>query len=71
LGLPKQAVEDIIAALRKDLRGAALDIASTTAFFKATVTEGYRITVPEDERKALGLETGDLVQVVVIPLKKK
>jgi len=69
--LPKQALADIIAALRKDLRGALLDVATQNAIFKATVSEGHRITIPEAERQALGLKTGDLVQVVVIPLKKE
>jgi len=69
--LPKQELTDIIAAIRKDARLAVLDIATGNAFFKATVAEGYRITSPEAEREALGLSTGDLVQVVVIPLKKK
>jgi len=31
--------------------------------FKAKIGEQYRITIPEAEREAADLETGDLVQV--------
>ena len=42
-----------------------------SGFFKATVREGYRICIPENERKVLGLEVGDVVQVLIYPLKIK
>jgi AbrB family looped-hinge helix DNA binding protein len=39
--------------------------------FKTTVQSGGRISIPEAERQALGIEEGDLVQVIVIPLSRK
>lgn len=41
------------------------------AMFKTTVQSGGRISIPEAERQALGIEEGDLVQVIVIPLARK
>ena len=39
--------------------------------FKTSVGSNGRISIPEAERDALGLKEGDLVQVVIIPIKKK
>lgn len=41
------------------------------AMFKTTVQSGGRISIPEAERQALGIEEGDLVQVIIIPVAKK
>ncbi len=41
------------------------------AMFKTTVQSGGRISIPEAERNALGIEDGDLVQVIIIPLSRK
>ena len=41
------------------------------AMFKTTVQSGGRISIPEAERQALGIEEGDLVQVIIFPLAKK
>lgn len=39
--------------------------------YKTTVSSNGRISIPEAERNALGLDEGDLVQVIVIPIAKK
>lgn len=41
------------------------------AMFKTTVQTGGRISIPEAERQALGIEEGDLVQVIIIPITRK
>ena len=41
-----------------------------SAVFKTSVQKAGRISIPEAERRALGIKEGDLVQVVVIPIKK-
>ncbi len=41
-----------------------------TAVFKTRVQSGGRISIPDAEREALGIEEGDIVQTVVIPLKR-
>lgn len=40
------------------------------AVFKTSVQKGGRISIPEAEREALGIEEGSLIQVVIIPLKR-
>jgi AbrB family looped-hinge helix DNA binding protein len=40
------------------------------AVFKTSVQKAGRISIPEAERRALEIKEGDLVQVVVIPIKK-
>lgn len=40
-----------------------------TAVFKTRVQSGGRISIPDAERETLGIEEGDIVQTVVIPMK--
>lgn len=40
------------------------------ATFKTRITSGGRISVPDAEREALGLAEGDLVQVILVPLRR-
>ncbi len=39
--------------------------------YKTTISSNGRISIPEAERNALGLEDGDLVQVIILPIAKK
>jgi hypothetical protein len=41
-----------------------------TATFKTRVQSGGRISIPDAEREALDIEEGDIVQAVVIPVKR-
>ena len=41
------------------------------AVFKTNIQKAGRISIPEAERAALGIKEGDLVQVVILPLKRK
>jgi hypothetical protein len=43
---------------------------SQTATFKTRVQSGGRISIPDAEREALDIEEGDIVQTVVIPVKR-
>ncbi|HVL47902.1 MAG TPA: AbrB/MazE/SpoVT family DNA-binding domain-containing protein [Candidatus Thermoplasmatota archaeon] len=45
-----------------------LSMAGANAVFKTRVQKSGRISIPDAEREAIGLDEGDLVQVVVIPL---
>ncbi len=38
------------------------------ATFKTRVQSGGRISIPDAEREALGIDEGDIVQTIVIPL---
>ncbi|MFB6299330.1 MAG: AbrB/MazE/SpoVT family DNA-binding domain-containing protein [Halobacteriales archaeon] len=40
------------------------------AAFKTRVQSGGRISIPDAEREALDIEEGDIVQTVVIPIKR-
>lgn len=50
--------------------GAQLGAMSRTATFKTRVQSGGRISIPDAEREALDIEEGDIVQTVVIPVKR-
>lgn len=39
--------------------------------YKTTIGSNGRISIPEAERSALGLNEGDLVQVIVLPIAKR
>lgn len=41
-----------------------------TATFKTRVQSGGRISIPDAERETLDIEEGDIVQTVVIPVKR-
>lgn len=41
-----------------------------TATFKARVQSGGRVSIPEPERDALDIQEGDIVQTVVVPIKR-
>ncbi|WP_254531034.1 AbrB/MazE/SpoVT family DNA-binding domain-containing protein [Natrinema gelatinilyticum] len=41
-----------------------------TATFKARVQSGGRVSIPGPEREALDIEEGDIVQTIVIPVKR-
>ncbi|MDG5821371.1 AbrB/MazE/SpoVT family DNA-binding domain-containing protein [Natronococcus sp. A-GB7] len=41
-----------------------------TATFKARVQSGGRISIPEPERETLDIEEGDIVQTIVVPVKR-
>ncbi|MFC4990168.1 MULTISPECIES: AbrB/MazE/SpoVT family DNA-binding domain-containing protein [Saliphagus] len=45
-------------------------LSTSTATFKARVQSGGRISVPEPEREALDIEEGDIVQTIVVPVKR-
>ncbi len=41
-----------------------------TATFKTRVQSNGRLSIPDAEREALDIDEGDIVQVVVIPVKR-
>jgi len=41
-----------------------------TATFKTRVQSGGRISIPDAEREVLGIEDGDIVQTIVVPIKQ-
>ena len=47
-----------------------LNALSNAAMFKTRVQSGGRISIPDAEREALDIEEGDIVQAVVLPIKR-
>ena len=41
-----------------------------TAMFKTRIQSGGRISIPDAEREALDIEEGDIVQAIVLPIKR-
>lgn len=50
--------------------GMQLPMSMGTATFKTRVQSGGRISIPDAEREALDIEEGDIVQAVVVPVKR-
>jgi AbrB family looped-hinge helix DNA binding protein len=65
----KRATTNQAAAVNTFL-GSLQALTNTGAVFKTTVQKAGRISIPEAERTALGIKEGDLVQVMVIPIKR-
>lgn len=47
-----------------------LDTMSRMATFKTRIQSGGRISIPDAEREALGIGEGDIVQTVIVPVKR-
>ena len=47
-----------------------LDAVQETATFKTRVQSSGRISIPDAEREILGIGEGDIVQAVIVPLKR-
>ena len=57
--------------LQEQMREALLTFTKKNAVFKTKVQRGGRISIPEAERDVLGIDEGDIVQVILAPVKKK
>ena len=59
-----------ILKIQEELRNVLFTIARNNAIFKTKVQRGGRISIPEAERDVLGISEGDIVQVILAPIKK-
>lgn len=73
----EQAIEQQQEFLRSMMGGGTsgldmnqLGAMSQLATFKTRVQSGGRISIPDAEREALDIEEGDIVQAVVLPVKR-
>lgn len=64
-----EAFSGIIAGIRSEVPKLINQISTQNAVFKSEVGDGGRVTIPSAERKALGIDEGDIVQVVVHPVE--
>jgi AbrB family looped-hinge helix DNA binding protein len=58
------------ASAMNNFLGSLQALTNIGAVFKTTVQKAGRISIPEAERSALGIKEGDLVQVMVLPIKR-
>ncbi len=58
------------ASAMNNFLGSLQALTNIGAVFKTTVQKAGRISIPEAERAALGIKEGDLVQVMVVPIKR-
>lgn len=65
----QEAVEQQMSLMKAMSGFPTSETLSGVGAFKARVQSGGRISLPEAEREALGIEEGDVVQAFVVPVK--
>jgi hypothetical protein len=66
----QQFIQQLLGASTSGVGVPQLGAMSQMATFKTRVQSGGRISIPDAEREALDIEEGDIVQTVVIPVKR-
>jgi hypothetical protein len=66
----KRLFEQLMSAGSTGFDMSNLNAMSQTATFKTRVQSGGRVSIPDAEREALDIEEGDIVQTVVVPVKR-
>jgi hypothetical protein len=61
---------DNLEQFQQQFRSALLTFSSRNAIFKTRIQSGGRISIPEAERATLGIEEGDIIQVILYPVKR-
>ncbi len=69
--LDVEDIPDLLEMLREEGAGTIDQIIVENSAFAAEVGDQGRITIPSAERRKLGIEKGDLVQVLVRKIKPK
>ncbi|MFW6384499.1 MAG: AbrB/MazE/SpoVT family DNA-binding domain-containing protein [Halodesulfurarchaeum sp.] len=72
-GSEAKATQDQLAAAMLEANSPTefpIDAVQDTATFKTRITSGGRISIPDAEREVLDLAEGDIVQAVIVPLKR-
>lgn len=67
----QEVLQQLIAASQPNMGMGQLGAMSQMAMFKTRVQSSGRISIPDAEREALDIAEGDIVQTVVIPVKRK
>ncbi|BDC00286.1 hypothetical protein [Saccharolobus caldissimus] len=61
----------ILAGLQDSFRDVLITFFKRNVIFKARIQAGRRITIPQEELEVAGIKEGDIVQVIIVPLKEK
>jgi hypothetical protein len=64
----KRAVGTLFGGLQPSTVGTQLGCLTELGTFKSRVQRGGRVTIPDAERDALGIEEGDIVQTIVVKI---
>ena len=67
----QEFIQQLLGASTSGVGVPQLGAMSQMATFKTRVQSGGRISIPDAEREALDIEEGDIVQTVVVPVKRK
>ncbi len=67
----QEFIQQLLGASTSGVGIPQLGAMSQMATFKTRVQSGGRISIPDAEREALDIEEGDIVQTVVVPVKRK
>jgi len=66
----QQMMQQMLGTNASGMDVGSLGTMSQLATFKTRVQSGGRISIPDAEREALDIEEGDIVQAVVLPVKR-
>ncbi|MFB6143348.1 MAG: AbrB/MazE/SpoVT family DNA-binding domain-containing protein [Halorientalis sp.] len=66
----QEFVQQLLGASTSGVGMPQLGAMNQMATFKTRVQSGGRLSIPDAEREALDIEEGDIVQTVVIPVKR-
>ena len=66
----QEMLQQLLAASQPNVNMGQLGAMSQMAMFKTRVQSSGRISIPDAEREALDIAEGDIVQTVVIPVKR-
>ena len=58
-----------IKEVRGEIGDTVIDFVRGNSLFKVRVGKQNRITIPDPEAEAMGIKEGDVIQVMIIPLK--
>jgi hypothetical protein len=66
----QELMQQMLGANSSSMGMPQLGAMNSMATFKTRVQSGGRISIPDAEREALDIEEGDIVQTVVVPVKR-
>jgi len=66
----EQAMEQQMELMRRFFDPTVAAMNPGVATFKTRVQSGGRISIPDTERDALGIQEGDIVQAMIVPLRR-
>jgi hypothetical protein len=61
--------DKLIIDIQNSFREAMINFFTRNIIYKTTIQSGRRISIPPEEMNSAGIKEGDLVQVIIIPLK--